>query len=134
MPNPNDKPQRRDILSRAAEQAAALASGPEVPAVLRREDERGQTWDKRNRAVSLRIREVDDERLTTRAADLGLSKDALGAALVWAALDALDAGVLDLEVSTVQTEVVDKLDRRRIYAKRQGRPSWQPGVLPEGTA
>lgn len=92
------------------------------------------TWDKRHKASSFRIREQDAERLEKRAREIGLSKDAMGRVLIWAALDALDAGTLDLEIETLQTEVTDKLDRVRIYVKKRARPSWQAGKLPEGKA
>ena len=128
---PPETRKRRSILGDAAKQARQAAEEPDVPAVLRREDEDGKTWDQRNKAHAFRIREVDAERLTTRAREFGLSKDALGAALVWAGLDALDAGALTLEIEEQTTEVVDKLDRLRVYVKRRARPLWQSEKLPE---
>jgi hypothetical protein len=124
---------RRKALDDAAELAPGLARRPESVAGDRREDESGQTWDERNRPSSFRIREVDAGRLEAQARELGLSKDALGRALVWAALDALDAGLLELEIDTKQTKVTDKMDRVRIYVKKEARPLWQISPSPPET-
>jgi len=118
---------RRKALEEAGELAPSLARRPDAPA--RREDDLGQTWDERNRAAAFRIRAEDHERLAGQAQELGLSKDALGAALLWAALDALSAGWLTLETETVETSVTDKAGRQRFYIRKQARPAWQiPGI------
>lgn len=101
--------------------------GADVPEVLARrpgqEAGRDRSWDQQNPAISLRIREHDAARLATHAEALGVSKDALGRALLWAALDALDAGELALEVGQVTTEATDRLGRRRIYTRRIAEPA-----------
>jgi hypothetical protein len=121
---------RQKPLAKAAELVPGLARRPESVKRDRREDEGGQTWDERNRPATLRIRAEDHNRLEAQARALGLSKDALGAALLWAGLDALDAGLLALEVETVESEVTDSKGRRRFYVRRQARPSWQSSAVP----
>lgn len=122
---------RRSALDEAAREVPGLTRRPESVARDRREDDAGKTWDERNRAHAFRIREVDAERLQALARDLGISKDAAGAALLQAALDAVDAGALTFEVDQVQSEVVDKRDRLRVFVKRRARPLWQSGALSE---
>jgi hypothetical protein len=97
----------------------------QVPARRRGPGGRVETWDTRNPATPFRLRPEDRQRLEVHARELGLSRDALGAALVWAGLDALEAGVLELEIETVTSEVTDKRHRTRIYARRQARPRGQ---------
>jgi hypothetical protein len=85
----------------------------------------GETWDTRNPATPFRLRPEDRERLDRIAAELGLSRDALGAALVWAGLDALEEGRLELEIETATHETTDRRGRTRIYTRRQARPRGQ---------
>lgn len=88
------------------------------------EPKRDRSWDETNPAISLRIRAEDADRLGALAGSLGVSRDALGRALLWAALDAAEAGGLRLEVSEVQTEGVDRLGRPRLYTRRIVAPAW----------
>ena len=120
---PGDK--RRKALGDAAQKVPGLAKRPESAQWDRREGEDGKTWDERHKPSSFRIRSQDAKRLQARAGELGLSKDALACALVWAALDAIDAGHLTLEIDTVQTEITDKRGRTRVYARKRARPAWQ---------
>jgi hypothetical protein len=127
----NDK-QKRDSLTGLDDTVAALVGEHEQRTQpTRREDEQGRTWDERHKAASFRIRERDAERIETRAQELGLSKDALGAALLWAALDALDAGTLALDIDTLESQVTDKLGRVRSYSRKRARPLWQNPPLVE---
>jgi hypothetical protein len=121
---------RRKALDDAAKLAPGLAKRPESVQRDRREDEQGRTWDERHKAVSLRLREQDADRLACKAEELELSKDALGAALMWAALDALDAGNLTLEIETMQTEVTDKKGRQRTYVRKRARAAGQIPPFP----
>lgn len=102
--------------------------GADVPEVLARrpgqEPGRDRSWDQQNPAITLRIREQDAARLATHAEALGVAKDTLGAALLWAALDALEAGRLVLDPDYVTTEKTDKIGRRRIHTRRIVTPAW----------
>lgn len=108
--------------------------GAEVPEVLARrpglEAGRDRTWDQQNPACSFRIREQDAARLAERAEALGVSKDALGRALLWAALDAAESGRLTFEVGEVTTQAKDKAGRLRIYTRRIATPAWTPDRTP----
>jgi hypothetical protein len=101
--------------------------GPDVPRVLRHEPgtepKRDRTWDEANPACSFRIREEDAARLAAQAKALGVSRDALARALLWAALDALEAGGLPLQVGEVTTEGKDKIGRVRVYTRRIVEPA-----------
>lgn len=119
------KGKRRAALEGAEDLAPGLARRPESVRREEREDETGRTWAERNRAVSLRIREEDAERLAAEARRLGMSRDRLGRALMWAALDALDGGWLELDVEDVTTEVEDRAYRTRIYVRREAQPRWE---------
>ena len=121
---------RRRALVGVDELAPALARRPESVQRAEREDEEGRTWAERNRAVSLRIREEDATRLAEQGRRLGLSRDQLARGLMWAALDALESGRLELEVREVRTEVEDKMWRTRIYLRREAEPRWQVEALP----
>ncbi len=128
---PSDK-QRRSALADTKPKVPGLADRPESVARDKPVDAAGKTWDERHKPSSFRIRQTDAERLETIAGEMGLSKDALGRALIWAALDAIDGGLLELEIDEEHTKVTDKMDRVRIYVKRRARPSWQIPTLPEG--
>ncbi len=116
--------ERRNPLRDAAYKVKALQKRPEGAQLDRPTGEDGKTWDQKHKASSFRIRSQDAERLAAKAKEMGLSKDALGCALIWAALDALESGALVLEIDTVQTKVTDKRGRVRIYVKKQARPAW----------
>ena len=99
----------------------------QVPGLAHRlgeEAKRDRSWDEENPAFSFRIRARDAERLTDKAGELGLSKDALARALLWAALDALESGELALEIDEERTEIKDRLGRRRTYVRQLARPAW----------
>jgi hypothetical protein len=115
---------RQDPFKNMTDKIESLERRPESVERDRREDEDGLTWDERHRPSSFRIRPVDAERLDSQARELGLSKDALGAALIWAGLDALEAGRLKLETDVVHTEVTDKTGRVRLYSRKRARPRW----------
>lgn len=116
---------RRRALDGMEDLAPGLSRRPESVRRVQREDETGQTWAERNRAVSLRIREEDAERLAATARKLGMSRDQLARALMWAALDALADGWLELDLREVQTEVEDRMYRVRIYVRKEARPRWK---------
>jgi hypothetical protein len=123
--------ERRRALEGAAVIAPALTRRPESARRAEREDGEGRTWGERNRAQSYRVREEDAGRLASAARRLGMSKDQVARALVWAALDALEDGRLELETRDVRTEVEDSMQRVRIYVRREGRPRWRVGMLPQ---
>ena len=126
----SDKKSRRQALEGAEDLAPGLARRPESVRREEREDEPGRTWAERNRAISLRIREEDTARLAAAARRLGMSKDRVGRALLWSALDALEGGWLELDVEDVTTEVEDRTYRTRIYVRREARPRWEFSAFP----
>ena len=90
---------RRKALDEVKGKVPGLAQRPESVQRDRREDDEGLTWDERHKPSSFRIRSHDKERLQAKAGELGLSQDALAAALLWAALDALEDGrVLEIKL------------------------------------
>jgi hypothetical protein len=116
--------ERQDPFKNMTGKIESLERRPESVQRDRREDENGLTWDERHKSSSFRIRAKDAERLDSQARELGLSKDALGAALIWAGLEALEAGQLRLETDVVHTEVTDKAGRIRLYSRKRARPAW----------
>jgi hypothetical protein len=101
--------------------------GADVPEALAHrpgeEPKRGRSWDEANPACSFRIREQDAARLAAQAGELQVSRDALARALLWAALDALEAGRLPLQVGEVTTQAQDKAGRFRTYTRRIVEPA-----------
>ena len=114
--------ERQDPFKNMTSKIESLERRPESVKRGRREDENGLTWDERHKSSSFRIRAKDTERLKSKAAELGLSKDVLARALMWAALDALDGEWLTLEIDTIHTEVTDKRGRTRIYVRKRAWP------------
>ena len=114
---------RRNPLDEVENQVPSLAQRPDSVA----DGCRDRSWDERNPRFGFRIRSEDAERLADRAAALRVSRDALGRALIQAALDAEDRGWLDLEVYEKRRESNDRLGRFRVTVRRFVRPSWTIG-------
>ena len=85
---------------------------------------RDRSWDQNNPPSAFRIRRQDSDRLKEHAQRLRLSRDALASGLMWAALDALEDGRLDFEISDILTEKTDKRGRFRTYARKVVTPAW----------
>jgi hypothetical protein len=115
---------------RQAEEARAAGKGPRAKPA---EPKRDRTWDQDNPPIYLRIRAEDRDRLDAAAEARGLSRDAAARGLLWAALDALEDGRLELELELVTAETTDKRGRRRIKGRQEARPLWRDPTLPEGS-
>ena len=114
---------RRNPLDEVKDKVPSLAHRPDSVA----EGKRDRSWDEKNPQFAFRIRSEDAERLAASAADLEVSRDALGRALIQAALDALDRGWLDIEAYEERRETKDRLGRFRVTIRRFVRPSWTIG-------
>jgi hypothetical protein len=111
---------RRNPLTEVKEKVPSLAQRPDSVA----EGKRDRSWDEKNPRFGFRIRVEDAERLAGKAAALQVSRDALGRALMQAALDALDRGWLDVEAYEERRETKDRLGRFRVTIRRFVQPSW----------
>jgi hypothetical protein len=95
------------------------------------EAKRSRDWDRQNPAFSFRIRPEDARRMRDTAEGLDAPKDALARALVGAALDAVEAGRLSLEVEEERYRLTDKRGRERTVTRKFVLASWEPDRIGE---
>jgi hypothetical protein len=86
----------------AAEQAGAAGA-----------TRKSRQWDRENPAFAFRISPEDNERIAELAERLEVTRDALGAGLIHAALEAVDVGHLVLDVKREPATKRDRLGRLR---------------------
>ncbi|MBN1659198.1 MAG: hypothetical protein JXA93_12385 [Anaerolineae bacterium] len=100
----------------AADEAAAKAAQARVP--------KSRIYERQRPAFAFRIRPADNGRIDALARGLDVTKDALAAGLVQAALDAVEGGRLLLSVERQAVQRRDKLGRLRTWVRMTVRGEW----------
>ncbi len=99
-----------------AEEAVQKAAQVRVP--------KSRIYERQRPAFAFRIRPADNDRIDALARRLDVTKDALAAGLVGAALDAVDEGRLLLSVERQAVQRRDKLGRLRTWVRMTVRGEW----------
>jgi tRNA A37 N6-isopentenylltransferase MiaA len=120
----------RDIVDRRLEETLDLFQPTAQQATAAEEAKapkrtpKPRDFERDNPAFAFRIRPEDNERIAELAEVLEVTKDALGAGLMRAALDAVDAGRLVLDVEREPMASRDKLGRLRSFVAFTVRGRW----------
>jgi hypothetical protein len=101
---------------RMAEQVAEKAGQGRVP--------KSRTYEGQKPAFAFRIRPADNDRITALAEELDVTKDALAAGLMRAALDAVEEGRLVLTVKRQAVQRRDAMGRLRTWVRMTVRGVW----------
>jgi len=101
---------------RTAEEATDKAGQGRVP--------KSRTYEGQKPAFAFRIRPADNDRITALAEEMDVTKDALAAGLMRAALDAVEEGRLLLTVKRRAVQRRDTMGRLRTWVKMTVRGEW----------
>ena len=101
---------------RTAEEATQKAGQGRVP--------KSQTYEGQKPAFAFRIRPADNDRISTLAEEMDVTKDALAAGLMRAALDAVEDGRLVLRVKRQDVRRRDTMGRLRTWIRMTVRGEW----------
>jgi hypothetical protein len=101
---------------RTAQEAAEKAGQGRVP--------KSRTYEGQKPAFAFRIRPADNDRVTTLAEEMDVTKDALAAGLMRAVLDAIEEGRLLLTVKRQAVQRRDTMGRLRTWVRMTVRGEW----------
>jgi hypothetical protein len=101
---------------RTAAEAAVKAGQGRVP--------KSRTYEGQKPAFAFRIRPADNDRVTTLAEEMDVTKDALAAGLMRAVLDAVEEGRLLLTVKRQAVQRRDTMGRLRTWVRMTVRGEW----------
>jgi hypothetical protein len=99
-----------------AEEATEKAERGRVP--------KSRIYEGQKPAFAFRIRPADNDRITTLAEEMDVTKDALAAGLMRAALDAVEDGRLVLRMKRQDVQCRDTMGRLRTWIRMTVRGEW----------